>query len=354
MTTQIDHYGDHEGLRLLSHNGVFNSVNTNRNFGKTWTFKKRAFKRAMKHHKKTIWLRVFKKEVKEALATFYKSADLQRYCGVSIYDKQYNPTGNLKQEGNTFYYRANSKKPWNWFLKVYCLSDADAVRSADDVDVDTIVLDEYTKTPEKLKRYRGNMVNDLIDIWFSAKREHEVKVILLGNKESINNPFFAYFGIKPLPESFEGIRTYKGGSFVVQQINNKAKDTSDFDKKVKALLSGTTYGNYIYDSQYKQQMPFKPRKMPVGATLYCQLINNSTTLRICAYNGFYYVDDKIDTSKKIYCDRIYNKYKNELLLVKRQRRFFLSLINALADNRVYFNSAKTHEAIQPFLQWLCI
>ena len=166
------HYGDKDGLRVLSYNGIITAILSNRNYGKTWTFKKRAFKRALKHGKKTIWLRMFKKEVKEALSTFYTSKDLQAYCNISIYDKDNNPQGNLKQIGNTFYYRRKYKSgkfsAWQWFLKVFALTEADALRSADDVDVDTIIFDEFTKTPNKYKRYRGNMVNDFIDILFTG------------------------------------------------------------------------------------------------------------------------------------------------------------------------------------------
>ena len=36
--------------------------------------------------------------------------DLQNYCGISIYDKDTNKDGNLKQIGNTFYYRKKNKK----------------------------------------------------------------------------------------------------------------------------------------------------------------------------------------------------------------------------------------------------
>ena len=217
------HYGDKDGLRVLSYNGIITTVLSNRNYGKTWTFKKRAFKRALKHGKKTIWLRLFKKEVVEALSTFYTSKDLQKYCGVSLYDKDTNPKGNLKQQGNTFYYRKQYKSgkfsKWQWFLKVYALSNADAIRSADDVDVDTIVFDEFTKPTSKYRRYVGNIANDFIDILFSSKREHEVRCILIGNKESVNNPIFTYFNIKTLPTSYEGIKVYRNGSFVIQQIN---------------------------------------------------------------------------------------------------------------------------------------
>ena len=351
------HYSDADGLKALSYNGIITAVNTNRNYGKTWTFKKRAFKRALKHGKKTIWLRLFKKEVKEALATFYNSKDLQKYCGLSFYDKDTNKNGNLKQQGNTFYYRKqiNGKwTRWQWFLKCYALSDADAVRSADDVDVDTIVFDEYTKPINKYKRYVGNIANDFIDILFSSKREHKVRCILLGNKESINNPIFTYFNIKPLPASFQGIKTYRHNSFVVQQINNKEETQSNYGIAMQNLLDGTAYGNYIYNDMYKTATAFKQRKTPPQANIYCQLIYNSQPLKISVNNGLFYVNNKIDTSKRIYCDVLPHKYKNELLLVKKQKRFFTAYINALADNRVYYDGALSFEAMQPFLQWLTI
>ena len=351
------HYGDADGLLALSFNGIITTVLSNRNYGKTWTFKKRAFRRALKRGKKTIWLRLFKKEVKEAISTFYSSKDLQEYCGISIYDKDNNPSGNLKQLGNTFYYRRQIKgrwTRWNWFLKVYALSDAGAIRSADDVDVDTIVFDEFTKPVQNYRRYIGNIANDFIDILYSSKREHEVRCILIGNKESINNPIFTYFNIKPLPTSYEGIKTYRSGSFVVQQINNKEETQSEYGRKMNDLLSGTAYGNYIYKDAYKNDMPFKARKTPSQATIYCQLMMEARPIKISVNNGLFYVNMKVDNTRRIYCDILSHKYKNELLLVRKQKRFFTAFVNALADNRVYYDDAQTFEAIQPFMAWLTI
>lgn len=357
MKPNKTHYGDKDGMHVLSYNGIITCVLSNRNYGKTWTFKKRAIKRAFKHGKKTIWLRLFKKEVKEAIATFYTSKDLQEYCGISVYDKETNPNGNFKHLGNTFYYRKkinNKWTRWQWFLKVFALSDASALRSADDVDVDTIIFDEFTKPVASYRRYIGNIATDFIDILFSSKREHEVRCILLGNKESINNPIFTYFNIKPMPTTWQGIKTYRQGSFVLQQINNKEEEASEYGKKMHALLNGTAYGNYIYKDEYKSANGFKARKMPASANIYCQLIFNTLPLKICINNGLFYVNMRIDTSKRIYCDALPHKYTNELLLVRKQKRFFTAFINALADNRVYYDNAITYEAIQPFLQWLTI
>ena len=348
------HYGDQDGLKVLSYNGIFTTILSNRNYGKTWTFKKRAFRRAIKKGKKTIWLRLFKKEKQEASSTFYSSVDLQKYCGISIYDKDTNPNGNLKQVGNTFYCRKSPKARWFWFLKVFCLSEVDALRSADDVNVDTIVFDEFTKPVSKYKRYRGNIATDFIDIWVSAKREHKVQCILIGNKESYNNPIFSYFGIKPLPTTYEGIKAFRKGSFVIQQINNVDTPKDEYQEKEKVLLEGTAYGNYIYKSKYKNEIGFRPRKTPSNASLYCQLCFNNNPVKISIYNGFFYVNNKIEITKPVYCDALINKFVNELLLVRRQKRFFIAFINALADNRVYYDSPTTYEAIQPFLQWLTL
>lgn len=348
------HYGDENGLLVLSRNAVFTAVLTNRNFGKTWTFKKRAFRRAMKHGNKTIWLRMFKKEAQECVATFFGSSDLQAYAGIRPYDKEHCPDGNFKQNGSTFYYRNSPRSQWRWFLKVFALSDAGAIRSADDAKVDTIIFDEFTKPTQMYKRYHGNIATDFLDIFFSLKREHEVRCVFLGNKESFSNPIFDYFGIKPLPTSYEGIRAYRKGSFVLQQINNLPNDDSRYGKGVQALLKGTSYGNYIYESEYRNAKPFKNRKTPPNCPVYCQVYINGHSLKISVSNGLFYVNGNIDKGLPIYCDVPPHRWIKERQLVKRQKQYFLSLVNAIADNRIYYDTPANHEAMQSLYQWLGI
>lgn len=349
----MKHYGDNDGLRVLSYNAIFNFINSNRNYGKTWTFKKRAFRRAIKHGKKTIWLRMFKEETKQVISSFFSSKDLRAYCGIDLYDPEKN-TGNVKQDGRTFYYRKNNKSPWVWFIKVFTLSNPDAVRSADDVDVDTIVFDEYTKTPDRYKLFRGSVVNCFIDILFSAKREHAVKCIFIGNKEGLINPFFTYFGITPPPKQWEGIRTYRKGSIALQQINNEASTEGDYNAKMAAALEGTTYGNYIYKNEYKAARALKTRRTPPQATLYAQLCFKRCPVKISFLDGFYYVNRRIDESKTIYCDELPHVYRKERQLVRRQRPFFYAFVDGIARNAVYYDDEITREAIQPFIQWLGI
>ena len=343
-----EHYN---ALNALSYNGVFTEIITNRNFGKTWAFKRRAWRRAVKHGAKTIWIRTFKKEVKEASATFYTSKDLQNYCGIIPYNPD-TKQGNFKQIGNTFYcYR---KGHWEWFLKVCALSDTNALRSADDVKTDTIVYDEFTTTAERLRRYRGNIVNDFIDVFVSAKREHVVRCFFLGNKENVLNPFLTYFNVPPLPSTFEGIRVYRNGALVVQQINNKPSERREYDKKVKALLQGTAYGQYMYDDAYKGAKRLRKAKPPKTAKEYAQIDIEGYAVRIWTDNATYYVSSKIDKTRRVYTLKPEHKYKDERLLVRRQKQYFIGLVNALADNYICYDSDATYEAVQPLYKWLSI
>lgn len=354
MENEIEYYGDKQGLLLLSRNAVFNFVISNRNFGKTWTFKKRAWKRALKKGKKTIWLRMFKNEVKECVSKFYSSKDLCKWCGIDPYDKKTNPSGNFYQQGKTFYYRKSPKDKWDWFLQVFALSDNLAIRSADEVAIDTIVFDEFAKTPTRLRRYIGNPVTDFIDIFFSLKREHEVRAFLLGNKEGVINPFFSYFGIPSLPFDFQGFKSYRKGSIAVQQFNNKKIPKTDYDVKVKALLEGTSYGSYIDEGTYKTEHVFKKAKTPPNSSLWIQVDINSHPLTISTRDGLYFVRRGIDRNKAVYVFSYINKYPKEFLLVNKLKPLFHQFVQAISDNRIRFDCQESIEVLETLLAWLGI
>jgi hypothetical protein len=345
------HYSDKDGFDVTSRDAIFTFINTNRNFGKTWLFKKRAFKRALKRGRKTIWVRRFKKEVKEAAAKFFTSADLRKFCGIEWYDPD-TKQGNCKQVGNTFYVKRRGR--WEWFLQIVALTDAANMRGVDDVKVDTIVFDEYRTTPERYARYRGNEVTDFIDIFFSAKREHEIRCFFLGNKESTTDPYFAYFGIPTFPDTFEGIRMFRGGSICCQFINNEQNTQSEeYERKTQNLLRGTSYGAYIYESATKTKKPVRVKKSPVGAAYYVQLCIRGQYVRILLYDGIFYVSAGADKSKPVYCDAQTNAPRH-FLLTKRLKRFFVGLENALTDGRVYYESNAVYERVVPFYKWLGI
>ena len=338
--------------RLLSYNAILNFINSNRTYGKTWAFKIRAWRRAVKRGKKTIWVRRFKNEAQECAASFYSSKDLQKICGIVPYDKA-SDTGNFKQDGGTCYVRRNGR--WEWFCKIVYLSKSAAMRSADDVAVDTIVFDEYTTTPERYARYRGNEVLDFIDLFFSAKREHVVRVFMLGNNESIVNPYFDYFGIPALPVDFEGIRTYKQGTIAVQKINNAQRKTDVYARGVAAMLDGTTYGDYIYQSAYKTAKRIRIAKTPDTATFYAQVVYDNNPLLIRCAGGLFFVESGvIDYARPVIVNKSMAKYPHEVLLTRQTKQWLDALHRAIVYDLVRYASAETYERAFGFIKYVAV
>ena len=338
---------------IASFNAVFNYIITNRTYGKTWAMLIRSWRRAYKHGKKAIIVRLLAKEVKEFKNQLYKSKDLVKACkGIVPYDPE-TKKGNFRVNGKTCYIKRGGR--WIWFLKVFACSDANAARAADDVDCDTIYFDEFMQTPENLARYRGDVVREFSDIFFSAKREHRVTAFLFGNREKVSNPFFEYFGIPPMPVGFEGVRRYRKKSHLVLYVNNEQKEKNAYDKAVRAAFENTAYGDFIYKNKAKTGNSFKRAKTPVKAALLLALEWKSTQIIISAYGGDLYVKrGSVASAPAVYCDTPPGRYKNEYKIVRSMKPLFRPIVNAAALNRIYFENEAAQEACMPFLQWIGI
>lgn len=338
---------------IASFNAVFNYIITNRTYGKTWAMLIRSWRRAYKHGKKAIIVRLLAKEVKEFKNQLYKSKDLVKACkGLVPYDPE-TKKGNFRVNGKTCYIKRGGR--WVWFLKVFACSDANAARAADDVDCDTIYFDEFMQTPENLARYRGDVVREFSDIFFSAKREHRVTAFLFGNREKVSNPFFEYFGIPPMPVGFEGLRRYRKRSHLVLYVNNEQKEKNAYDKAVRAAFENTAYGDFIYKNKAKTGHAFKRSKTPLKAVLLLALEWKSIPIVISAYGGNLYVKrGSVASAPAVYCDTPRGRYKNEYKIVRSMKPLFRPIVNAAALNRIYFENEAAQEACLPFLQWIGI
>lgn len=346
----MQQYKYYNCIAIQSYNAIMHFILSNRNYGKTWSFKIRGWKRALKRGKKFIWVRRFKEECIECANSFYKSKDLQKKCGIIPYDEK-TGKGNFKQVGRTMYVLRNNK--WVWFCKVVWLSKSNAMRSADDVDVDTIVFDEFTTTPEKYARYRGNEVVDFIDLFFSAKREHIIKLYLLGNNEHIVNPYFDYFKLPSLPTNFEGIKTYRNGSILVQRINNLQKQMGDYTSKLEWMLKDTSYGDYIFEHQYKITSKVKLSKKPPIASFYAQIVYNNYPLIIYFSNGLFYITTgNIDFKLPVIVNKPLAKYPHEVLFNRPTKQWLDAIKRGITYNLLRYESMEVYERASEFIKKL--
>ena len=332
----------YNNIEIQSYNAIFNFIIAIRNNGKTTSFKIRSLRRFLKRGKKTIWVRRFTKEIKQTKKSFYTDKIL-KLCKVDkscIYIK-----------GNYVYYKDD--KINDWFIQFVPLSSQQDEKSNEDENVDTMVYDEFTATQSRLKRYRGNEVNDFLDLWYSKKRWHRVYCYFIGNKEQITSPYFNYFNID-IPEDFEGFKTFKDGTIVVHQINNineiKKQQQNDFNDKVDTLLSGTAYAGYLFNGDYKNINKSLIKKTPSRAYMYRCFNVNGVELSLYRLDSNIYVKRGIDKNKQVLSLEPLKQYKNNYVLHHQDIKYMEDLRTAYKFNSLFYNDATAQEAFADVLK----
>lgn len=321
---------------------IFYFIDSIRNVGKSWSIARRTWRRAYKKGKKTIIVRLFRKEAEIAASQMYDSADLIQYCtDLQPYDKK-TKKGNFQKRGKTFYIKRNGK--FQWFLKIVSLSEFKNMRSADDVNCDTIIFDEYTTTPRKYRQYHGNIAEDFLDLLVTIARQHYVRAIFCGNKEAVYNPFYAYLHLPPLKDDYEGIRYHKSKSIVRQQFNKPCGKPNRFKTQLAAALKGTPYGEYLFNAKTRTQAAAKYYQAPASAKLYEQFYIQNTPLKVVCTPESFYITCKPDLSQHCYTDRLYPDLKHATIYTSDMRNKYAVLIRAFTKNKVRYESGRAQEA----------
>lgn len=341
----------YDALPILSYNAIFNFINGARNIGKSWIFKYRAIFRAKKKGKATYWLRRFDEEVKQTVDKFLVSKFCKMY-GLSVYHKKDNPNGNIKREGRKIYVKDYAGK-WQIAVQFIALCEYQNYRSADSDEFDTIVFDEYTTTAERYKFYRGDEARDFMDLYISLKREGNMRVFFLGNKETINNPYFKFFGIAPLPLSWQGIRLYKNGAIAVQQVNDALNAEIAYNDKLLSALNGTSYLAYLVDGQAKNEKRVQYCSLPADAKLYGQFDKQGYVVAVYRSGSIYIFDSKLNLSFDVYAATNEQRYPKQKTLTNALKPELYAIRNAVIDNRIAYTSSEARENADILLKWLC-
>ena len=335
---------------VLSYKAIYNFIIGARNKGKTSAFIMWRIVAFIKHGKTTTWVRRFEKEKKKA-----RNAPIKKFMLKAIKDK-FNldlKMEDFKVQGNSLCYKG---KPFIDYIK---LSDARAEKSGERETTDVIVFDEFTTDLASLRRYRGNELDDFNNLFISTKRQKCLRCYFLGNKETITNPYYTYFGIKPLPLDFEGVRTYRNGAILICQTNDFINDTtsvsSDYAKKFKDLYKGTAFDNYLNaGATLKQQSQFIKKK-PNKAIYFTSILVNNIPFSIFRYNQEVYIIKGFDKTRRlIFTTQQTAQYKNAYVISKSDKEYFSCINYAYKLNCLYYDSETTAEQFNEVLKLLSI
>lgn len=337
-------------VKLMSYNAILNFIIDNRDTGKSTQFKKRALQRCIKHNTMCVWLRRHKDEIKKAKKNFLND---KFFKVLEVDYKGKFKKKDFKIKDNYAYYK---KKPFVYFCAV---SEAVSDKGIDAENIDTIVFDEFCVEEHRYNYYRGDEVSDFFKIFFTKKRTHadgttsNIKIFMLGNRDSYSNPYYTFFKLPPLDIQFEGIKTYKNGSIAIMQLNtDKVRDETDYDKKLKELIKGTPLDRYLHGHVINSKsIQFVQR--PKTAQIYAQF-DFGYRISLACENGKIWAFKGLDTKRFVFTDKPNDKYKRNYVIKREDMKLFATLKKAYKQNKLYYDCEHTYYHTMKILEYLSI
>lgn len=316
-------------IPLYSYGCFYNIYQTKRGRGKSFGAKYWGIARFIKSGHCFYWVRRTNEELKKDKKTFFKPK-LLKMLGLS--------PDQVKIDGDTAYIKLRRK--WVDCCEFCSLSNVTRERSSDNDRYDLMFIDEAFVTPEKINMFRGDEVTAMNDLYISKRREHNLTVFIMGNTETINNPYYQYFGIKPPPLGWEGLKTYRGGTFLVCVDNTPAPDPTG--GKLSKLFAGTPYGEYMFGTASKIMPNVKYKKPPACARIWC-CFDFGVPITIKHHGRYMYAVHGVDKTRPVFVDRP-RHYAKSVIYTPDDKFRFSGLRVAYKNNLLFFENATIAEA----------
>lgn len=160
---------------------------------------------------------------------------------------EFYPDYEFKIDGLSGYGRLRGDEKWDLILTATSLSTSHKLKSGSFKEVRFILFDEFIAAPNS--RYLTNEVDTLYELYSTVDRyEDRVRVVMLANAVSIDNPYFNRWGLN------SGVEWQKyGGGFVVCHLPR----AEAFTESVRRTRFGAfvlnhepTYAAYSIDNQF--------------------------------------------------------------------------------------------------------
>ena len=219
----------------LRRNGVITVVCGGRGIGKSFSAKRVLVDEWVKRGSQAMYVRRYMDDLR-IFKTFFNDI------------AEFYPDYEFRIDGLRGYGRLRGDdEEWQPILTATSLSTSHKLKSGSFKEVRFILFDEFIAAPNS--RYLANEVDTLYELYSTVDRyDDRVRIIMLANAVSIDNPYFNRWGLN------SGIEWQKyGGGFVVCHLPS----AEEFTESVRKTRFGTfvmnhepTYAAYSIDNQF--------------------------------------------------------------------------------------------------------
>lgn len=297
----------------MSYNPYLLATLGGRGVGKTFDFKKRR----IRAKGETVWIRRYDADVEELCGT---KQTTEKFTADLYQEHIIEPEDNVELDGRTLFIDGFPK------IHFVALNTSSRKKSASYAGVDTIVFDEFLeKDPSKYVRGETDKFYELVETIGRLRLEElgkkDIRIIMLANKVSFINPYFAEWGVTPFTERF---KWFKDKTILVENYRNELFEKKKAESNFGRLVAGTKYADYaIYNQSWDNDDAYI-EKRPKDAQFQCNIRYKDRYVGIWTHNGRMYCSSKHNQQRLTYAD-VYDCMDGELPL--RRAKAPLSWLN---------------------------
>lgn len=302
----------------MSRNKFLNFVIGVRGIGKTYTLKKYIINRAIKYGEQFMYLRQNATQIK-AIGDWTGEVGEVEFPDYEF--KQVNGTGTILAR------KRNTDEEFQTIGFINSVSSYATIKSGENyTKVCSIVFDEFTDPVKWLQPM--NRVEAFLNILDSIIRNRtNVRVLMMGNAQGIDNDFFHYFNIQPDPH--REWTQYDKRKILVNIVSDAGFIEERQSTPFGDLISGTGYGEFAMNNKYLDEdvSNIKPRSNGSEPFATIRKGNESITVwrekgdsrRIFISRGEANVNTVITLNPEESSTAQYYKYSKQLPVIKIMR-----------------------------------
>jgi hypothetical protein len=229
--------------KISSFNGTYNFMVGARGVGKTYGWKKKVIRAAIRKGEQFMYVRRYKEELKVSKETFF--ADLIANNEFPDWDfRTYGAHAQMAKAST----RDAKKREWVTIGHFIALSTAQAIKSVAYPLVTNIGYDEFI-LEKGTTHYIANEVHAFNNLYSTVDRNQDkTRVFFMANAVSITNPYFLEYDIK-IDNDTEFI-VKRGGFIVIHVVKANEFTEQVYATKFGKFIAGTEYGDFAAGNEF--------------------------------------------------------------------------------------------------------